>query len=133
MSSESAETLKADPPTPHDFRRTVATGLAALGVSREDRKAVLAHVESDVHGVHYDKYERLKEKRAALELWEKQIEALIEERLAMKRIAWDLDVRGQKGFRRPRVSSVLNSKFVHVDAFAAQFVSTVPNCPVRSE
>ncbi|QFU16562.1 tyrosine-type recombinase/integrase [Microvirga thermotolerans] len=73
--------LKERPPTPHDFRRTVGTGLAALGVLREDRRAVLAHVEGDVHGVHYDKYERLREKKAALEVWEKHVAALIAEKL----------------------------------------------------
>ena len=71
------KSLKEHPPTPHDFRRTVGTGLAALGVLREDRRAVLAHVEGDVHGVHYDKYERIKEKRAALEAWENHVAALI--------------------------------------------------------
>ena len=76
--AEVVESLKANPPTPHDFRRTVATGLASLGVLREDRLAVLAHTQSDVHGVHYDKYERLKEKRHALELWEAQLAEIIE-------------------------------------------------------
>jgi integrase len=69
--------LAKDPPTPHDLRRTVATGLAALGIAREDRLAVLAHVAGDVHGKVYDKYERLKEKRAALEKWERHVAALI--------------------------------------------------------
>ena len=48
--AEAIEALQAEPPTPHDFRRTVATGLAALGILREDRLAVLAHLQSDVHG-----------------------------------------------------------------------------------
>ncbi|WP_292533742.1 site-specific integrase [Methylocystis sp.] len=74
---EAVASLKANQPTPHDFRRTVATGLAALGVLREDRLAVLAHAQSDVHGVHYDKYERLKEKRRALELWEQHVAEII--------------------------------------------------------
>ena len=30
---EAVASLRANPPTPHDFRRTLATGLAALGVS----------------------------------------------------------------------------------------------------
>ena len=68
--------LKAYPPTPHDFRRTLATGLAALGVPFEDRRAVLAHVAGDVHGVHYDKYDRLAEKRRALEKWETHLSAV---------------------------------------------------------
>ena len=69
--------LVEDPPTPHDLRRTVATGLAALGIPREDRMAVLAHVSGDVHGKVYDKYERLKERRAALEKWERHVATLI--------------------------------------------------------
>jgi integrase len=68
-----AASLMDKPPTPHDLRRTVATGLSALGVLREDRMAVLAHVVGDVHGAVYDKYERLKEKRAALLAWERHV------------------------------------------------------------
>jgi integrase len=69
--------LVEDPPTPHDLRRTVATGLAALGVAREDRLAVLAHVAGDIHGRVYDKYARLKEKRIALEKWESHLATLL--------------------------------------------------------
>jgi integrase len=65
--------VKRPYPTPHDFRRTVATGLAALGVAREDRLAVLAHAQDDVHAQHYDRYGRLAEKRRALEAWEAHI------------------------------------------------------------
>lgn len=75
--AEAIASLRANPPTPHDFRRTVATGLAALGVPREDRLAVLAHAQADVHGVHYDRYGRLKEKRKALELWEAYVAEII--------------------------------------------------------
>jgi len=75
--SRATERLKSDPPTPHDSRRTVATGLAALGVPREDRLAVLAHAQGDVHGVHYDKYDRLAERRVALEKWEAHIADII--------------------------------------------------------
>jgi integrase len=32
--ADTVDCLQANPPTPHDFRRTVATGLAALGVPR---------------------------------------------------------------------------------------------------
>lgn len=72
--------LQADPPTPHDSRRTVATGLAALGIPREDRLAILAHQASDIHGAVYDKYERLREKRRALEAWERHVAAILAER-----------------------------------------------------
>jgi integrase len=69
--------LRANPPTPHDFRRSVATGLARLGVSREDRLAVLGHAAADVHGKHYDRYDRLPQKRAALKRWEAHLRAVI--------------------------------------------------------
>ena len=77
---EAVASLQAEPPTPHDFRRTVATGLGRLGIPREDRKAVLAHVEDDVHARHYDQYERLKEKRAALEAWATHVSTVVEAR-----------------------------------------------------
>jgi hypothetical protein len=51
--------------------------LAALDVPREDRLAVLAHAQDDVHGIHYDKYDRLAEKRRALELWEAHVADII--------------------------------------------------------
>ena len=75
--NKAAVTLADNPPTPHDFRRTVGTGLSQLGIAREDRMAVLAHVAGDVHGAVYDRYERLKEKRNALAAWERHIASLI--------------------------------------------------------
>jgi integrase len=73
LDADAAASLKADPPTPHDLRRTVATGLARLGMAREDRLAVLGHAADDVHGKHYDKYARLREKRVALQTWERHL------------------------------------------------------------
>ena len=72
-----AKAIQAPYPTPHDFRRTTATGLAALGVPREDRLAVLAHAQDDVHGIHYDKHDRLAEKRVALEKWEAHVADIV--------------------------------------------------------
>lgn len=74
--AETVASLKADRPTPHDLRRTLATGLSRLGIPREDRLAVLAHSYGDVHEV-YDQYERLSQKRAALELWERHLRKVI--------------------------------------------------------
>jgi integrase len=64
-----SKTWKADPPTPHDLRRTFATRLSELGIAKEDRDACLNHTPTDVGSKHYDLYERLKEKRAAMNLW----------------------------------------------------------------
>jgi integrase len=74
--AETVARLKADPPTPHDLRRTLATGLARLNVPRDDRLAVLAHAYGDVHEV-YDQFDRLPQKRAALESWERHLLAVI--------------------------------------------------------
>jgi hypothetical protein len=48
-----------------------------MGIAREDRLAVLGHVPGDVHGTHYDRYERLKEKRLALEAWERHVATVL--------------------------------------------------------
>jgi integrase len=67
----------AEPASPHDLRRTVATRLASLGVPSEDVAACLNHVRRDVTGRHYDMHARLIEKRRALDLWAQTIEQLI--------------------------------------------------------
>lgn len=76
--AKAAASLKADPPTPHDLRRTCASGMARLGVGFEDRRAVLAHISDDVHGQHYDRYDRLSEKRRALALWEQHVATVLD-------------------------------------------------------
>lgn len=67
---------KANPPTPHDLRRTVGTRLSALGISKEDRDAVLNHKRRDVGRV-YDLYDRAKEKRRALASWDAALGAIL--------------------------------------------------------
>ena len=57
-----------EPFTPHDLRRTVATRMRELGISRGDVKMILNHVETDVTA-RYDRYDGLAEKRRALDLW----------------------------------------------------------------
>ena len=69
MASPGAATWNAEAPSPHDLRRTAATRMAALGTPAEDVAACLNHKRRDVTGVHYDQYDRLREKRRALELW----------------------------------------------------------------
>jgi integrase len=68
----------AEPPSPHDLRRTVATRLAQLGIAKEDRDAVLNHTPGDVGKKHYDLYEREREKRRALEVWASGLATIIQ-------------------------------------------------------
>jgi integrase len=74
---EAAKTWRANPPTPHDLRRTIATRLAALGVSKEDRDAVMNHTPQGVGKRHYDLYEREREKRRALDRWSVALSAIL--------------------------------------------------------
>lgn len=78
-----AETLEEkwseDPPSPHDLRRTVETRMSALGVKKEDRDACLNHKARDVGSVHYDMYERQKEKRAAFNRYAREIARVLAE------------------------------------------------------
>jgi integrase len=56
----------------HDLRRTVRSGLSRLGVDIVTAELVIGHKLKGVVGV-YDRYERLMERRAALELWEREL------------------------------------------------------------
>jgi integrase len=74
---EAIRSWQAEPPSPHDLRRTAATRLASLGVAAEDVAAVLNHMKRDVTGIHYDLYDRATEKRRALTLWDKSMGRLL--------------------------------------------------------
>jgi hypothetical protein len=59
--------LEKGPFTVGDLRRTIETRLAAAGISKDDRSQLQSHGLGGVQGRHYDKYEYINEKRAALE------------------------------------------------------------------
>lgn len=73
---EEGESLRTDRATPHDFRRTVISGMSRIGVPRDHRMAVAAHAYSDVHQI-YDQHDFLAEKRAALTRWEEHLRRVI--------------------------------------------------------
>jgi hypothetical protein len=56
--------------TPRDLRRTWKTLSGFAGVSKVDRDLIQNHSSGDVSSKHYDRYDYLPEKRAALERWE---------------------------------------------------------------
>lgn len=60
-----------------DLRRTVATHLPRLGVSRFVVARILNHADATVTGRHYDRYEYAEEKKAALDQWGRHLERLI--------------------------------------------------------
>ena len=64
--------------TPHDLHRTAASHLAAVGVDRFIISRILNHADRDITGV-YDRYGYDKQKRRALERWERKLLGLIGE------------------------------------------------------
>jgi integrase len=70
--------------TPHDLRRTAATGMADLGVQPHVVEAVLNHVSGHKAGVAgiYNRASYEPEKRRALEIWAEHLLAIVEGRAA---------------------------------------------------
>lgn len=68
--------MEIDHFTPHDLRRTFSTRLAGLGFSDEINDAVLGHVKTGVVGI-YNRYQYDREKKAAMEAWERKLKAII--------------------------------------------------------
>lgn len=62
--------------TPHDLRRTAASFMASAGISRLVIKRVLNHVDKDITAV-YDRHSYDREKRAALNVWARQLTRII--------------------------------------------------------
>ena len=71
--------MKAEPWRLHDLRRTVATGMAELGISPHIVEAVLNHVSGAKAGVAgtYNRAVYAAEKKAALERWAEHVEGLV--------------------------------------------------------
>jgi integrase len=71
------KTWIAEPPTPHDLRRTFRTRLPQLGVAADIRDRLMNHIGTDVGTKHYDRHQYLDEKRAALLAWDTSLSAIL--------------------------------------------------------
>ena len=60
----------------HDLRRTAASLMTGMGISRLTVKKVLNHAERDVTAV-YDRHSYDPEKRTALDAWGRRVEAIV--------------------------------------------------------
>ncbi len=76
--------------TYHDLRRTVASGMAGLGVALPVIEKVLNHTSGSFGGIVsvYQHYDFAKEKRHALEKWGRHIESLVKEREPAKVVSF---------------------------------------------
>ena len=65
--------------TPHDLRRTVATGMAAIAIQPHVIEAVLNHISGTRAGVAgiYNRYSYANEKRDALERWANHLGSVV--------------------------------------------------------
>ena len=61
---------------PHDLRRTAASHMTSMGISRLVVSKVLNHVESGITAV-YDRHSYDAEKREALEVWGRRVEEIL--------------------------------------------------------
>jgi integrase len=82
--------------TPHDLRRTAASKMRALGVSRRVVQAILNHKDRSVTAV-YDRYGLDPEKQAALTEWGRRFETIAGEDSAAAQV---VDFRARGGGRR---------------------------------
>jgi integrase len=66
--------------TLHDIRRTVASGMARLGIGLSVIEKVLNHVSGSFAGIVgvYQRHEFAEEKRAALQQWADHVERLVQ-------------------------------------------------------
>jgi integrase len=63
--------------TPRDLRRTWKTLSGAAGISKEDRDRLQNHARNDISSRHYDRYDYLTEKRAAMETWSAYLDRIL--------------------------------------------------------
>ena len=72
----SREVLKLSDLTPHDLRRTAASQMTAMGISRLTVSKILNHAENGITAV-YDRHSYDDEKRQALEAWGRRLQEII--------------------------------------------------------
>lgn len=65
--------------TARDLRRTWKTLAGGAGLGLEIRNRIQGHALQDVGSRHYDRHSYLEEKRAALEQWERELQAWMAE------------------------------------------------------
>ena len=64
--------------SPRDIRRTFKTLSGSMGISLEMRNRLQGHAMTDVGSVHYDRYDYLTEKRAAMAAWTSGLAEIVE-------------------------------------------------------
>ena len=79
--AENPEKIKLADWRLHDLRRSMRTGLSALGVQDRIAEMTIGHKVQGLHKV-YDQHSFLEERRVALTRWERHLLGIVEERPA---------------------------------------------------
>jgi integrase len=66
-----------DPFTPHDLRRTAASGMTRLGIQRLHVAKVLNHSDEGITGKVYDQHDYAAEMKLAVDTWGDHVKALV--------------------------------------------------------
>ena len=77
--------IEMDRTTPHDLRRTAATIISELGFNRLIVDKLLNHKDLSMGGV-YDRHSYDKEKRQALEAWERELDVILSDKREGKKV-----------------------------------------------
>jgi integrase len=73
---DNRQTLATGDATPHDLRRTAASHMTSIGISRLVVSKILNHAEPGITAV-YDRHSYDREKRAALDAWGARLEQIV--------------------------------------------------------
>jgi integrase len=79
------EDIEMERTTPHDLRRTAATIISELGFNRLIVDKILNHKDQTMGGV-YDRHSYDKEKRMALEAWERELNSVLNAQESEKKV-----------------------------------------------
>jgi len=60
------------------MRRTCKTLMGKAGISKVDRDILQQHDKEDISTLHYDRYDYMKEKRIAMDIWKKYLCEILE-------------------------------------------------------
>lgn len=71
--------------SPHDLRRTVRTGLAAMGCPSDVAESILGHVQPGIQGV-YNAHRYDSERRHWLQLWSGRLESLVSSAVGRRQV-----------------------------------------------
>lgn len=74
---DEGELFGLEPFTPHDLRRSAATGMTSLGIARLHVAKVLNHSDRDITAI-YDRHDYLPEMRTALQSWADHLRDVID-------------------------------------------------------